>query len=185
MEFDLVISTLLKEFDDEQIRYGVIGGFALGLWDVTRSTVDMDFLLLIDDIPKAETILDKFSYRRTYKSENVAQYVSDLAPFGQIDVIIAFRTISKTMLKRRVKKVLPGSHNVYTLLPEDLIGLKLQASVNDPSREQQEYSDMNRLIHAAIKRGDSIDWELLEDYFSLFDRLDKLAILKNTHDQTE
>ncbi|MCB1121773.1 MAG: hypothetical protein KJT03_09510 [Verrucomicrobiae bacterium] len=184
MEFDLVVSTLLREFDEENIQYAVIGGFALGLWEVTRSTVDMDFLLLVDDIPRAETILSKFSYRRTFKNESVGQYVSDLAPYGHIDVIFAFRTISKNMLKRRVKKVLPGPNNVYTLLPEDLIGLKLQASVNNPSREAQEFSDINRLIQAALKRGDTMDWELLEEYFGLFDRLNQLTHLRNTYDQT-
>ncbi|MCZ6675429.1 MAG: hypothetical protein O7C75_21080 [Verrucomicrobia bacterium] len=184
MEFDLVVSTLLKEFDENRIRYAVIGGFALGLWDVSRATVDMDFLLLEDDLPEAETILAKFAYRRTYKSENVAQYISDLAPYGQIDVLIAFRKISKSMLERRVQKTLPGDTKIYTLTPEDLIGLKLQASVNDPSREEQESSDMAQLIKAAKKRGDTIDWELLLEYFSLFDRIDQLNELQKRYGQT-
>ena len=34
MEFDLVISTLLKEFDEEDVHYAVIGGCALGFWGV-------------------------------------------------------------------------------------------------------------------------------------------------------
>ena len=183
MEFDLVISTLLKEFEDEEIHYAVIGGFALGLWDVSRATVDMDFLLLVDDLPKAEAILGKFAYRRTFKSENVAQYVSDLAPFGQVDVLLAFRKISKRMLTRRVQKTLTGGTGVFTLTPEDLIGLKLQASVNDPSRQEKEASDIELLIKAAKNRGDPIDWELLEEYFGLFDRMVQLNELKKSYGQ--
>ena len=183
MEFDLVVSTLLKEFDESRIRYAVIGGFALGLWDVSRATVDMDFLLLVDDLSRAESILGNFAYRQTYKSENVAQYVSDLAPYGQVDVLIAFRKISKRMLERRVQKVI-GDTNIYTLIPEDLIGLKLQASVNDPSRNEQEATDMAKLIKAAEKKSDVIDWELLEEYFGLFDRMDQLNKLRDKNGQS-
>jgi len=46
-----------------RIRYAAIGGFALGFWGVTRATIDMDLLLLIDDAPRAETILAKYAYQ--------------------------------------------------------------------------------------------------------------------------
>ena len=51
--------------------------------EVTRATVDMDFLLLVDDMPQAESILTKLSYWQTFKSENVVQFVSDLAPMDK------------------------------------------------------------------------------------------------------
>lgn len=184
MEFDLVVSTVLKEFEEERITYAVIGGFALGLWGVSRATTDMDFLLLVNDLPRMEGILSKFSYRRVHKSENVAQYVSDLAPYGQIDVLIAFRQISKTMLARRVFRSLPGGGRIPTLKSEDLIGLKLQAATNNPAREEQEILDMKLLVAAAEKRGESVDWELLDDYFGLFDKQDLLEKLRKANGQT-
>ena len=185
MEFDLVVSTLLKEFEEQNIRYAVIGGFALGLWGISRSTVDLDFLLLMEDLSKAETILANFAYRQVHKSENVAQYSSDLAPYGHIDVLLAFRKISRTMLERRVQKSLPGKNPIYTLHPEDLIGLKLQAAVNNPSREIQELQDIRSLIGSARRRREGIDWELLEDYFSLFNKQDLLDELRKHDGQTE
>lgn len=181
MDFHLVRSTLLKEFDESEIKYAIIGGFALGLWEVTRATIDMDFLLLVDDLPKAETILQKFSYRETYKSQNVTQWVSDLAPYGQVDILIAFREISRRMLDRRVRRSLGDAFNTYTLPPEDLIGLKLQALVNDPSRASQEKADIASLLSARNKSGLNIDWELLREYFDLFERMDQFEELKKTH----
>jgi|TARA_B110000467_G_scaffold117697_1_gene108561 hypothetical protein len=181
MDFHLVSSTLLKEFDEHGIRYAIIGGFALGLWEVTRATIDMDFLLLINDLPQAEAILSKFSYRQTYKSENVAQYVSDLAPYGQIDLLFAFRKVSRRMLERRVRKSLGNDFQAHTLLPEDLIGLKLQAMVNDPSREPQELVDISSLLNARKRKNQAIDWDLLEEYFALFSRQKQLDQLKQTH----
>lgn len=44
MDFHLVRSTLLKEFDESEIKYAIIGGFALGLWEVTRATIDWELL---------------------------------------------------------------------------------------------------------------------------------------------
>lgn len=184
MDFRLVTSTLLKEFNDNEIEYAVIGGFALGLWNVTRSTIDMDFLLLVDDLPRAETILSNYAYRRTFKSENVAQYVSDLAPYGQLDVLIAFRTVSRGMLKRRVLKNTQGRFEAFTLLPEDLAGLKLQAMVNDPKRVEHETLDISSLLAACKANGESIDWELLQDHFSLFEKQELFQKLKNEHGQT-
>lgn len=181
MDFKLVTSTVLKEFNEKNIGYAVIGGFALGLWNVTRSTMDIDFLILTDDLTKAESILNQFSYKRTFKSENVAQYVSDLAPFGHIDVLIAFREVSKGMLDRRVSKETNDGIPAYTLRPEDLIGLKLQAMINNENRVDHEQNDMALILDACKVHAVSIDWELLGDHFGLFDKLDLLEKLRNDH----
>ena len=177
MDFHLVTSTLLGDFEKEEVRYAVIGGFALGLWGAARATIDIDFLLLVGDLPKAETILSQCAYRRVYQSENVAQYVSDLAPYGQVDVLLAFREISLGMLKRSVVKEAADGLVINTLIPEDLVGLKLQASVNDPSRTLKESVDIESLLEARQREGQAIDWELLEDYFLLFDKGDALERL--------
>lgn len=185
MDFQLVTSTVLKEFNDKNIAYAVIGGFALGLWNVTRSTVDIDFLVLTDDLTKAESILNHFSYKRTFKSENAAQYVSDLAPYGHIDVLIAFREVSKGMLERRVSKETAAGIQTFTLEPEDLIGLKLQAMINNQEREDHEVNDMHLLLDACKKKQVSVDWELLEDHFALFSKLDLLEELRHTYGPTD
>ncbi|MDQ8205607.1 hypothetical protein [Pelagicoccus sp. SDUM812003] len=180
MDFELVVQRVLGGFEEAGVRYGLIGGYALGLWGATRATIDLDFLLLVDDLQKAEAILGEFSYQCVFKSENVAQYASDLAPFGQIDVLIARREISKGMLKRSVgRESAAGAMRV--LQPEDLIGLKLQALVNDPSREAGELEDMRALLRAAKSVGRGVDWELLEDYFGLFDRTETLERLRSEH----
>ena len=57
---------------------------------------------------------------------------------------------------------------------EALIGLKLQALVNAPTRRAQEEADIEALFAA---HGGSLNADLLRDYFRLFDRerdLDRL-----------
>jgi hypothetical protein len=40
MDFKLVLSKLLSAFDDHNIHYALMGGFAMGLWGGSRLTAD-------------------------------------------------------------------------------------------------------------------------------------------------
>ena len=83
MDFKSVLSILLKRFEENNIDYGLMGGFALGLWGVGRTTVDIDFLVKRDDMKKTDGIMREAGYECKYKSENVSQYVSPLKVFGE------------------------------------------------------------------------------------------------------
>ena len=52
------------------------------------------------------------------------------------------------------------------LLPEDLIGLKVQAFSNDRTREPIDLYDIETLMKL---HGEGLDWELVGEYFELFD----------------
>ena len=179
LDFHQVTSTLLRDFENEDIHYALIGGFALGLWGSTRATIDMDFLLLVDDIEKVETILESYGYHSIQKTKNVGQYVADDADFGSIDFIFASRSISRKMLDRSVSVELETGQVVKVLLPEDIIGLKVQALSNDPSREIKDYADIDALLAARAAKGADIDWNILQEYFVLFDRLPSYQKLWN------
>lgn len=179
MDFELVFEKVIKNFEDENIQYGLIGGFALGVMGILRATMDIDFLLLVDDLEKVDGILTGAMYRRVYKTENLSQYSSDLKALGNIDIIHAARKLSKEMLSRvRFFKVFE-KYTVPVLCPEDIIGLKVQAIANDASREASDIQDMRLLLEYQVRNGMSTDWELLVEYFSLFDKqplLDKLRV---------
>ena len=174
MNFELVFQRVIKPFEEEGLEYGLIGGFALGVMGILRSTIDMDFLLLVDDLAKAHEILAKAMYRRVYASENVSQYSSTIRELGHIDIIHAFRQLSREMLTRKTRFKVFDTYMVSVLLPEDIIGLKMQAIANDPSREPFDVKDMRLLLKYKTRKRQSIDWELLTDYFSLFGRQDVL-----------
>jgi len=104
MDFKSVLSILLKRFDENNIDYGLMGGFALGLWGVGRTTVDIDFLVKRDDMKKTDEIMLDAGYECKYKSENVSQYISSLKVFGEVDFLHAFREAILEMLKRAEEK---------------------------------------------------------------------------------
>jgi hypothetical protein len=179
MDFRTVLELILKDFQKYNIRYGLIGGFALGVWGLSRATIDLDFLIQRDDLNKVDTIMKSHNYECVYKSENVSQYVSALKIFGEIDFLHAFREISLQMLKRAEEKdIFEGGLKIRVLRPEDIIGLKIQSLVNNQKRTAQEYLDIEGLME---RYGKELDWQLIEEYFSLFELKEKFLELKSKY----
>jgi Uncharacterised nucleotidyltransferase len=177
MDFKTVIVTLLKHFDERRIRYGLMGGFALGLWGTARATVDLDFLVDRGDMDKVDQVMRELGYERGFKSENVSQYVSRLKLFGEVDFLHAFRQVSIEMLDRaEEKEIFNGEIKIKVLSPEDIIGLKLQAIKNDPSRKEGDMADIKALTSVL---GDRLDWAMIGKYAEILDAKDLLKELHN------
>jgi len=147
VDFKQVLSLFIIDLNNHKIHFGYSFGFAMGLLGLNRSTVDLDFLINIDDISKVKNFLINIGYELLYESENVLQFVSPLSDFGEIDIIVAKREISLTMLKNIQKfTILNNSVEINVLSPEDIIGLKLQAIKNDKEREVIDLNDIKFLI---------------------------------------
>ncbi|MEN6374628.1 MAG: nucleotidyl transferase AbiEii/AbiGii toxin family protein [Smithella sp.] len=180
MEFKIVLEKLLGEFERHSIRYALTGGFAMGLWGVGRVTVDIDFLVHRDDADKVEAIMHQIGYECQYRSENVAQYLSPLKIFGEIDYIFAFRPPSRKMLETaETKAVFNGDLSIRVLRPEDLIAMKMQAIKNDPARREIDLADIRALAEINKKE---MDFILMGQYVKLLD-MEELwnEILKDLH----
>jgi predicted nucleotidyltransferase len=164
MDFKLVLEKLLTAFKEQNIQYALMGGLAMGLLGAGRTTVDIDFLVNRDDMEKVDPIMRHLGYECRYRSENVSQYVSPLKVFGEVDFLHAFREASLQMLQRAEEKEVFGTIKIKSLIPEDLIGLKLQAIKNNPERQQREMEDILFLIN---DYKDKIDWSLIEQYVNI------------------
>ncbi|MBI5789376.1 MAG: nucleotidyltransferase [Candidatus Schekmanbacteria bacterium] len=174
MDFKVTLQKILTEFDQKGVRYALMGGFALGVLGIPRTTVDLDFLVNRDDATHIAQIMQQIGYECAYQSENVAQYISALKIFGEVDFLYAFRSSALAMLNRAVEKELSGK-TIKVLRVEDIIGLKLQAAVNNSARFSQDWADIEALADCYKAE---LDWELIEGYFSLFERQDLFQSLK-------
>lgn len=67
MNFANVIATLARRLDARNVHYALIGGFAMALRGVQRATMDLDFLLMLDDLEIAHALED---YLRLFNFEN-------------------------------------------------------------------------------------------------------------------
>lgn len=179
MDFEKVLGIIIKRFDEEKISYGLIGGFAIGALGISRSTIDLDFLVNKDDLNKIEQVLRAVGYESVFKSENVAQYVSPTKIMGEIDFLLAFRGPSLKMLANAINiDIFDGKYKIKVIKPEDIIGLKLQALVNDPERLAKEYADIEALMKQHDKQ---LDWSAIEEYFGIFNKQDKFSELKRKY----
>jgi len=176
MNFRDTTARLLQTLVAEKIGYALIGGFAVGLWGVSRGTVDMDFLVLREDLERLDRVMKQLGFTLYYRSENVSQFES---ASGGIDFLHAFRSHTREMLTRAVEReIFAGASAVRVLRPDDLIGMKVQAMANAPERTGLDLYDIEGLmrLHAA-----ALDWQLIEEYFTLFDMQPLFAILKEKY----
>ncbi|MCK5268335.1 MAG: hypothetical protein KAR07_09210 [Spirochaetes bacterium] len=166
MDFKAVLSILLSKFEGQDVRYALIGGFALGLLGVGRSTIDLDFLVDKEDAAKVDLIMKDMDYHLNYQSENVSQYISDLKIFGEIDFLHSFRPLSKQMLEQaELLDIFSGELKIRVLKPEDIIGLKFQAVKNDPSRKNRDVDDIKELFYLYKE----MDMSLIQKYAEVLD----------------
>lgn len=176
MDFERVLKALLNEFRRHKIRYAVIGGFALGVLGYPRATMDLDFLVHRDDLDKLHERLTALGYERLVQTENVSHYQHRVEAWGGLDFVHAFRTVSLAMLKRAKNyKVFGGKQKIRAAEPEDVIGLKVQAMVNDPDRKAQEVADIETLMRLY---GVKLDWQRIQEFYDIFGLNDEASRLR-------
>lgn len=168
MNFESVLTLLLGKFKEHKIKFALIGGFALYAAGHQRTTEDIDFLAAAEDMPKIKALLLSIGYEPIHENKDVSNFVGKLKELGRVDFLHAHRSYTKKMLERAVERViLTKDLKVKVLVPEDLIGLKVQSSVNDPRRYHQDMADIESLIR--IHQG-KLDMDLIKEYFGLFEK---------------
>lgn len=168
MNFEAVFEILLRQFEKEKIRVALIGGFALSVVGYVRATNDIDFLVDKDDTDRLKKILLAQGYELSYESGEVSTFVNPLMVLGRVDFLYAHRKYSKAMLERaKAHEIFNGKLKVKVVTPEDLIGLKVQSSSNDPSRYHQDMADIE---HVLLANKGKLDIVLIREYFELFGR---------------
>lgn len=153
------LSTATDLLSKESIPHALIGGFALAAYGVARATQDIDLLVDGSDKANVKGIFTASKFTVVFESEEVLQ----LGGFGQLDLLFANREATRGMLKN-AKRI--GQFPVPVVLLEDLIGLKIQAYVNDPKREFQDKAD----ILSLLQNNSGADYTKIKEYADLFDQ---------------
>jgi predicted nucleotidyltransferase len=162
------IHTTLREAG---IAHALIGGVALAAHGAARATVDLDLLADGARADDVDRILRERGYRCLHRSEHAANYASDEPARGRVDFLFARRAYGTGMLARAVSVRVLGE-SIRVVDASDLIGLKVQASSNDPTRRHRDLADIEQLLRVA-----QVDLERVREYFRLFDREKELDAL--------
>lgn len=180
MNFELVFRELLERFNKQNIRFALIGGFALHVAGFTRATKDIDFLVETEDLGKVKGIMAQLGYELTHESAEFSNYWHPAAPLGRVDYLHAHREYTRKMLVRAKKHVILENFEVPVLIPEDIIGLKVQSMVNNPKRHALDMADIEYLLRENL---DHLDLGIIKEYFHLFDLDNELnSLLKRARD---
>ena len=170
MNLKEVLKTLIAKFNEQEIDFVLSGGLALSTMNISRFTQDIDFLVSEESRSDIHKIMTDLGYElQDFSNDEILSYLSPLKVFGQVDFLLARRKYTKEMIQRAVKKkVFEGEYELKTLLPEDLIGLKIQAISNDPeNRYLIDAPDIKRML---VLHQDKMDMELVREYFKIFDK---------------
>ena len=160
------IKQAVAAFVDCKTTPALIGGLALAAHQVVRATRDVDFLADAEDGDQLHEILLALGYRCAHRSEDAANYVRE---DEGLDLLYARRPTARRLLaEASERRTAMGSLRVISA--EGLIGFKLQALVNNPSRTR-DLDDIRALLRAQRGR---LNMTEIQEYFALFDRKEML-----------
>ena len=142
--------------------FALIGGLALAPYKVIRATQDIDFLTDASTFDAVHEALSGLGYKCLHRSADAGNY---LRGDERVDFILAHRPAALRLL-RNAKPLETNFGPLQIVSVEGLIGLKLQAFVNNV-RRHQDLEDIRALIRA---NPDTIDMEEVRRYFQLFER---------------
>ena len=181
MNFVMVLKFIIETFSRENVNFALIGGFALQAAGITRTTRDIDLLILSESSMKIKDIMLKHGYELINESEDVLNFVGKNFDLGRIDFLLAHRKYTLDMLARSEEQsVLDGQFTIKTIRPDDLIGLKVQSSSNDPERYYQDMADIRSILK---NNYDKLNMDRVKEYFEMFNREKELReILKGIED---
>ncbi len=158
-----------QKLSELKVPHALIGGMALSEYGYSRGTQDVDWL-----IPEefASIVLDLFlknSFKIYHQSSEVLQFTG----IAEVDFLIARRPVSRSMIE--------NSHysthlNLPVVLPEDLIGLKIQAYSGNEKRKFKDLADIQELVINC----QSLDWDKIKSYADYFNEWPTLQQMRDS-----
>lgn len=154
--------------DQNEVPHAMIGGLAMACYGSGRATVDLDLLIKEENKDLVKTLFLANGFNLVNETVEVMQF----AGLGYVDILLARRPISQQILNEANGN---GPEGIRFIKAEDLIGLKIQAYCNDPSRELQDKADIQFLVENV----DGMDWKRIKTYADLFNQWEAINEIKN------
>lgn len=163
------LSSMVRKLESLHVRHAVIGGIAVSARGHVRATRDIDFLVEGAAAERVAEMMTKLGFETLHRSDDVSNH---LLGHLRVDFLYARREYTTAMLGRASALTAEGV-TIRIVTTEDLIGLKVQALANDPTRTQDRAD-----IEALLRIPADVDMALIREYFRIFEREHELdAIL--------
>ena len=141
----------------------------MGIYGAPRTTVDIDILIEGSCAARLDDMLGDLGYSLVYRWDESSHFAPTRPDRCPLDFLHARRPHSLGMLSRAHRVALADEGLLIPVVEmEDLIGLKVQAMVNDPDRRRGELVGMRELFEAAAALQRPVDMSRVREYFAIF-----------------
>ncbi len=135
-----LLGSLNALLQDQGISFALIGGVAVSVHGILRSTDDIDALVSkLPDISDAD-YARRFGFYRA-KSKTGTVLTIDHRENGFVELLLANNSLFDYALRMATPHPVLGS-SVPVIQPDALIGMKVRALTNNPSRETKDAIDI-------------------------------------------
>ena len=138
---------LCREFERAKIPFLLIGGYAVNAYGYSRTTRDVDFMIVSSDFDKARRVVQQCGYRQYVHKDLCARFVDHERQWAPLDLVFVEQGTFQNILKE-AKGVEVMGRKLLVPSAEHLVALKLHAIKNDPQRETKDLNDIFEIIKA-------------------------------------
>jgi uncharacterized protein (DUF1330 family) len=160
MNFADVLQTVTGFLDQQGARYAVIGGVALVMYGLPRTTLDLD--LVVDFAVQDGLIqwLEARGYQTLHRSSGYSNHSHSDPSWGDLDFVYVRGETAEKLFAGCRKAKGPGGLEVLVPSPEHLAALKVISLKNDPARAFRDQEDIRFLLHLP-----GVDQRAIRGYF--------------------
>lgn len=160
MQFDEVLRTFARFFEQEGIRYAVAGGLAIHAWGRSRTTQDIDFVVDGRVQSRVVAFSESIGYRTLHVSAGYSNHDHRDETFGRVDFMYVYGDTAERVFADASQRLIAGQAEAPVPKPEHLIAMKVQAIKNAPKRVSIDVPDIEFLL-----RLPGVDRSRVRDYF--------------------
>jgi hypothetical protein len=173
VNFANVLRTVTGFLEERGTRYAVIGGVAIAMYGLPRTTLDLD--LVVDATVQEDLLrwLESIGYQTRHRSSGYSNHSHRETSWGTLDFVYVQGDTAEKLFAGARRAQGPGGLEVPIPRPEHLVALKVAAMKNDPDRVFREQEDIRFLLHLpGVDRGE------VKSYFDrhgLEERFDEIS----------
>ena len=174
MQFDEVLRTWKAFFEEEGVRYALIGGLAVHCWGRARLTKDVDFAVDATSRPRIIAFAESLGYETLHVSEGYSNHEHASAALGRIDFMYLSGETAERIFRAATDRPVIANVTSPVASPEHLAMMKAIAMKNFPHRALFEGDDVRVLLSVP-----GVDREAVREYYrrhgllDLYDAIDK------------
>lgn len=173
MNFAEVLRSVTDFLDRQGTRHAVIGGVALVMYGLPRTTLDLDLVVDFTIQDALVEWLEARGYRTLHRSSGYSNHSHPAAAAGSLDFVYVRGATADALFAGCRRAQGPGGLEVPVPSPEHLAALKVLALKNDPERAFRDQEDLRYLLHLP-----GVDREKVRRYFErhgLGERFDEIV----------